>query len=36
MAVAENSTFYKETVALDDRRPSKENWLPKLPETEEK
>lgn len=36
MAVAENSAFYKETVALDDRRPSKENWLPKLPETEEK
>lgn len=30
MARAENSAFYKETVALADRRSSSENWLPEL------
>lgn len=30
MAKAENSAFYKETVALSDRRPAKENWLPRI------
>lgn len=30
MAVAENSFYYQEVVAPEDRRPLPENWLPKL------
>lgn len=30
MAIAENSAFYNECVAIEDRRPSKENWIPDL------
>lgn len=36
MALAENSAFYSETVALEDRRPTPENWLPTLPEADNK
>lgn len=30
MALAEQSAMYEKTVALEDRRPSKENWIPNL------
>lgn len=30
MALAENSAFYGKAVAIEDRRPSKENWIPKI------
>ena len=28
MAIAENSMFYNETVAIQDRHPIRENWIP--------
>ena len=30
MALAEQSAMYEKAVALEDRRPSKENWIPNL------
>lgn len=30
MALAENSAFYDKCVALEDRRPTKENWIPRI------
>ena len=36
MAPAETSAFYKETVPAGKRRPSEENWIPEIPEKEEK
>ena len=30
MALAQNSAFYHETVALEDRRPETENWIPEI------
>lgn len=34
MALAENSAFYQEAVPSEKKRPSKEDWIPRLPEVE--